>query len=56
MPLFSLVPSFLVKFEQTSIKDARSSREAYLMPPQTSFFLDITFGGIEPSRGFFSEC
>ena len=38
MPLFSLVPSCLVKFEQSRRKDARTSREAYLMPPQTSFY------------------
>jgi hypothetical protein len=38
MALFSLVPPSLIKFEQTSRKDARASQKAYLMPPQTSFY------------------
>jgi hypothetical protein len=43
MPLFSPVPlSYklrLNKVEQTGRKDARTSREAYLMPPQTSVYI-----------------
>jgi hypothetical protein len=36
--LFSPVPLSSVKVEQTGGKDARTSQEAYLMPPQTSFY------------------